>query len=320
MLEAMQCPLCLEMSAARSEIRHQDGATEYVLCECSKCQAQFWDPLKNPGAEWYERDPRYAHRNGAPILEPNWNHKKIISYLSPTKGRVLDVGCGVGNFLGHARQHGWEAWGIDFDRDAIAAAQDTFDLRNTEVSDLASFVTSHPELRGTFDLVTFFDVFEHIDDHVYFSGIVKELLRSGGHAAMSMPYRYGARWLQPHDLPPRHLTRWEEISLRKFWERQGFIVKKVIRRSEGPGPVMMKLRHRFAPYFSFNMVAKTDARARASSHEKAGKRTVQQRAVRILARCKDWALYGLPALITWIAMIPTRKRYVTLYAIVEKPL
>jgi SAM-dependent methyltransferase len=226
----------------------------------------------------------------------------------------------VGNFLGHAKRHGWETWGIDFDRDAVAAARETFSIQNVEVSDLSTFVTSHQDLQETFDLVTFFDVFEHIDDHINFAGMVKVLLKPGGHVAMSMPYRHGARWLQPHDLPPRHLTRWEEVSLKKFWERQGFIVKKIIRRSEGPGPIMMKFRHRFAPYLSFNMVAKTDAEARAADLQMPGKRTFKQRAIRVLAKMKDWTLYGMPALITWIVMIPSRKRYVTLYAIVQKPL
>jgi SAM-dependent methyltransferase len=318
MLGLMQCPLCLQATAARCGSVHRDGKTEYTLYECPSCNGQFWDPLKNPGAEWYERDPRYAHRNGAPILEPNRNHTTIVSYLSPKAGRVLDVGCGVGNFLAHAQKHGWEPWGIDFDRDAINAAHETFGLMNTEVSDLASFAENHADLRGSFDLVTFFDVFEHIDDHIRFAGMVKDLLKPGGHAAMSMPYRFGARWLQPHDVPPRHLTRWEESSLRKFWERQGFNVKKISRHTEGPAPIMLKFRHRFAPYFSFNMVAKEDAKALASGVRQIGKRTFRQRVIRILAQAKDWMLYGIPAILTWIAMIPSKKRYVTLYAIVEK--
>ena len=75
------CPLCLTLFNGIQKTTHEDSGIVYTLWECTKCSAQFWDPLKNPGAGWYERDERYANRNLDPILKPNKKHIDTIEYL-----------------------------------------------------------------------------------------------------------------------------------------------------------------------------------------------------------------------------------------------
>ena len=225
------CPVCDSSVPLTLRGEHAVLDQTYRCFACSTCMVEFWWPLKNPGATWYEHDERYAGRNEDPILEPNWNHTKIISFLKPMRGRVLDVGCGVGNFLAHAQSQGWEPHGIDFDRDAIEAGKRTFDLKDLEVSDVAEYRAMHSGEQ--FDLITFFDVIEHIDNHGKFFEHVRALLVPRGYIAMSMPYRHHANFLMPGDLPPRHLTRWDRRSLTNFLERQDFEVCYLGRRTEG---------------------------------------------------------------------------------------
>ncbi len=324
------CPLCLQKDSTKIETResHSDSGITYTLHWCHACDGQFWTPLKNPGATWYERDVRYSFRNGAPLLDPNWNHKKVISYLKPMIGKVFDIGCGTGNFLAHAKRKGWQAFGIDFDRDAVRVANTTFGLPNVEVNDLGGFIMTHP--KSQFDLVTFFDVFEHVDNHIQFISEVRSLVKPGGYIAMSMPYRHGARWLLPHDLPPRHLTRWDRGALSHFLEQHGFTVRYIARRTEGVGFIVLKLRFRYGARFSFNLVGKTrskDQRHEATKSSESPKsaghfpQTKESRKVRIvtaLAKAKDWIIFGIPACVIWLCMIPSRKRYITLYAIAQK--
>lgn len=309
------CPVCHKGTGSQLQETHVDQGTEYTLFECSACDIQYWKPFKNPGAEWYSHDPRYEGRNNDPILEPNWNHRKIISFLAPLKGKVLDVGCGVGNFLNHARACGWEIRGIDFDPDAIATAEKVFHLGGLEVSDLAGYRQKHADEH--FDLVTFFDVLEHIDDHDDFMGIVRAILKDSGSIAMSMPYR-GARWLQPHDLPPRHLTRWNKSALRKFLERQGFEIVYMTRMTGGIGFIVTKLRFKYGKKLSFGFVEKVKRREGIDSPVATQQIPFKVRLAKIAARTKDIVVFGLPALIIWIAMLPTSQRYTTLYAIARK--
>lgn len=311
------CPICANGHGSRLPENHYDTGTEYQLYACDACDVWYWRPFKNPGAEWYSRDERYAGRNADPILEPNWNHRNVISFLAPRTGRVLDVGCGIGNFLAYARDRGWQPRGIDFDPDAVAAGTAAFGLQGLEVSDLAGFRAVHPGER--FDLVTFFDVFEHIDNHREFLADVRALLSDDGHIAMSMPYRHGSRWLMPADLPPRHLSRWDRRSLARFLEANGFEIRYIARRSEGVRFLILKLRFRYGRLFSFGVVGKAKAAARSGGAVRLeGRVRTRVRLLEAAAKTKDALLFGIPAFVVWLAMLPSRKRYVTLYAIARK--
>lgn len=309
------CPLCAKPSELRQLGCHVDSGVSYTLLSCPACGGQFWEPLRNPGAAWYEADERYAGANANPPREPNINHRATVR-LVPGPGRLLDVGCGTGNFMSWAKANGWEVHGIDFDRNAIHAATEVFGLPNVEEADLGTYVTRHPELAGSFDLVTFFDVFEHIDNHRQFASQVSSLLKPCGAVAMSMPYRGGARWLQPNDLPPRHLTRWGRRSLQRFWESQGYRVEHAIRTPASVYFIALKLKGRFGRRLTFNAVSKLQARP--SGQGRAAVSGTTLRLLRAAARAKDLALFGLPALAIWLVLLPSRRRYVGLYMVARR--
>jgi SAM-dependent methyltransferase len=311
------CPICKTNNPAPSIEKYQDGEQVYTLKQCQNCGLQYWLPFVNPGADWYEHDERYAGRNIDPILNPNWNHKKIISFLKNKIGKVLDIGCGVGTFLKHAQDNNWETHGLDFDKDAIKAAQETFDLKNLEVADISEYSRNNPDKK--FDLITFFDVIEHVDNHLEFMSTVRNLLSSKGYIVMSLPYRNGATWLKPHDLPPRHLTRWDRQTMKNFLQKQGFKISYIARRSEGMGFIVNKLRFKWGKKLSFNMVGKYKNKvANTNTNNISVASTKNINKLLILARIKDYILFGLPALLIWLAMIPFEKRYITLYVIAQK--
>ena len=314
------CPVCQADADFKFLRSHFDSAAnqEYKLYACGECGVWFWQPLKNPGAEWYEQDKRYASRNVDPDFKPNWNYKKVISFLKPFTGRVLDIGCGTGNFLAYAERNGWEANGIDFDSAAIKTATEIFKLDKVEVAEISDYYKSNNTKQ--FDLITFFDVFEHLDNHVEFIGLVKKLLKSGGYVAMSMPYRRHADWLMTADLPPRHLTKWDRTAIKNFLSQNGFQISYIARRSEGLSPILMKLRFRYGRFFSFNLVGKYKDRQRAAEKKilPAGQAHQTVKKLQLLARIKDWLIFGLPALIIWLVMLPGAKRYLNLYVIAQK--
>ena len=297
--------------------KYADNGIEYTLFECPRCGAQYWTPFKNPGAEWYENDERYAGRNLDPDIEANWHQKKAIDFLRPFVGKLLDVGCGAGTFMYWAEKMGWDVYGIDFDRDAIHTAKEVFKLKNVYDMDLAGFRKNFPDLK--FNLVTFFDVFEHLDDHHDFLDQVKGALNPGGYIAMSMPYRGGARWLQLSDLPPRHLTRWNRSAISGYLEREGFEAVYVKRLPAGISFLVSKLQRKYGKYFSFNIIGKLKDRARKEGGIKLGSAAERNIATaHKLARIKDVVIFGFPALIIWLAMLFSSKRYIGLFVIAGK--
>lgn len=316
----MHCPLCTSSRTTCCEDQHEDSGKKYTLYECSDCLVQFWDPMKNPGSEWYENDTRYHGGDDHP-LPANWNHKKTISFFSPQTGALLDVGCGKGGFLNYAQEKGWDVFGIDFDRKVTAVSEALVGKGRVEVDDVVSFAG---RTEKTFDLITFFDVLEHIDNHDAFMHAVRALLVPRGHIAMSMPHRGMAPWLNPHDLPPRHLTRWNGAALTQFLAWHGFETVCLVRVPASVGFIVTKLRFRYGARFSFNLVGKVAVReARATNPQGETTRvcarpSAKVRAVHALALLKDWVLFGIPALVIWLMLFPTERRYVTLYAIARK--
>lgn len=312
-----KCYFCGSSNKVHDIESHIDNGVEYTLHECPDCKVQYWEPFKNPGAQWYKNDVLYASRNIDPDLEPNWHQKKTIDFLRPLSGKLLDVGCGAGTFIYWAGKNNWDIYGIDFDGDAINTAKEVFKLKNVYDLDLLSFRQKFPDLK--FNLITFFDVFEHIDNHCEFLEQISGALISGGYIAISTPYSRGARWLQSKDLPPRHLTRWSRSTITNYLEKNGFEVIYIRRRSEGVIFIMNKLRRKYGKYVSLNIIGKLKDKSRENGKiklESAAEKHILR--VHRLARIKDWIIFGVPAWLVWLAMLFTAKRYISLFLIAKK--
>jgi SAM-dependent methyltransferase len=211
------CPACGR--AAQSEpLAHSHQSALYA---CAGCDLHFWNPLKMPEAAWYEA--AYQGRDSTVMpLEPG--HVFFLSDpRAPQQGRLLDMGCGTGNFLAAARDAGFDVTGIEPNQNAVRFAQQHYGLRNVFAAVPADFQQGHPlEKFGT---VTFFEVLEHQDDPQAFLDSAKSFLTEDGFIALSVPNRN--RWQlgdDPLDFPPNHLTRWSPVALRNFIESNGFEV------------------------------------------------------------------------------------------------
>lgn len=320
----VECAVCKKHEAyadTKVGATHIDSGTMYQSYRCSACGVIFWSPFKNPGGEWYEKDERYAGANRLPPLDPNWNHRKVISFLRNKVGggnrKVLDVGCGTGNFLAWAVKKGWKGWGIDFDNNAIRACKEVFGLENCELGDVVSYAEKNRDKK--FSLVTFFDVVEHIDNHQEFFAAVRKLIEPGGHIAMSMPYGRGSRFFQPNDLPPRHLTRWNEDSLKFFLKSQGFSVEYCKRSAASVYFIALKLKHRFKIPVTLGLMKKMQEKEAKGGEKNTGKKySLKYRVFAVAAKLKDLVLFGIPAVFVWLVYLPSRKRYIGLYAIAKK--
>ena len=139
-----------------------------------------------------------------------------------TPGRVLDVGCGNGQFLAAAAACGWTATGIDFDPEAVAAARRLPGVE-AEVGDLAEQAFD----AGVFDAVMLNNVIEHVPDPRATFAECARLLRGGGRLVMITPnldalgHRvFGPDWRGLE--PPRHLHLFTARALRAFARRAGF--------------------------------------------------------------------------------------------------
>lgn len=100
--------------------------------------------------------------------------------LIPPPAKVLDVGCGNGMFLRMAAEVGYECRGIDFSEAAAAFCQQQG--VNAIAGDFLSQAWEQP-----FDLITMWDVVEHLREPEKFLRRANELLVDGGHLLLKIP-------------------------------------------------------------------------------------------------------------------------------------
>ena len=121
-------------------------------------------------------------------LLPNLRHQQLkhfIDELLARRGpqRILDVGCGAGLMTGHLTRYG-TVTGVDFSSAAIEVARRLVPEAEFHVNDAANL----PE--GPFDLITLFDVLEHIPepDRPGALAAFAARLAPGGRLFMSTPH------------------------------------------------------------------------------------------------------------------------------------
>jgi len=282
------------------------------LFECALCDGQFWVPMENPGKEWYERDERSTDRIINPLKKPERNHREFLRDLPAPKGSLLDVGMGTGNFLAAAVAKGYDGYGIDFDEGSLRVARDIFGLSKAYSIDLEEL---REKMNGRkFDVITLFEVLEHMGDLPRFMDDVKKLLSPSGFLAISVPCRQFADFLKPNDKPPRHLSRWNVRALQNFLGIHGFAVERMkIIRVTIPY-LITKFHLTYGAWTSINLVRRIAASSDASSRaSKNGVRKIAYAAR--LARVKDYILFFVPALFLYLGLIVTGKSGLGLYVL-----
>lgn len=309
----MQSAIC-RLCSRHDGIMQREVWGAFTLWACTHCQGQFWEPFKNPGADWYEQDQRYHDRNIDPLLTPVNSHLLLLEDNPSPGGDVLDIGCGTGNFLAAAQKAGYRVHGIDFDRDAIAVAKEVFHLTDVQVRSTEELAAEEK----SYDVITFFEVLEHLDNPTEFLASVRAILRTRGYIGLSVPD--GASWssLKVHDKPPRHLTRWTKKSLQTFLERSGFQVVRIVQKPITLSVIITKFHFWTIGIFSFGLVRRVQRRKSAQSNAIPPHKDVVIQRLKKLALWKDRLLFTVPAALVWMYLFLTRQLTSGLYVLARK--
>jgi 2-polyprenyl-3-methyl-5-hydroxy-6-metoxy-1,4-benzoquinol methylase len=184
------CPLC-DFSQARAAWT-EDG---YRYVRCSRCRVLYSDVSRaeyesKQHNAWHEQEP------GSDLLAFYGTarervHERFLDRFTPDgECRLLDVGCGLGFFVSRALARGWDAFGCDTSAAWVDRARELVGGERVFFGDLGDALKGQAQ----FDLITAWDVLEHIFDPLPFLDAMGHLLKPEGRLFIRTP---NETWVYP---------------------------------------------------------------------------------------------------------------------------
>ena len=207
---------------------------EFSLVRCNRCGLMYINPQLTSGEleNYYPED--YEAHSETKKWQMGWlrridyaygiekRRRAIAHYIHP--GRMLDVGCATGAFLDGMREHGWKVMGIEPGTRAAVYAREVLGLQVQNTTFEAAQL--EPE---SLDLVTMWNVLEHLSDPRQAFYRIKKALRPGGLLVFAIPntesydLRIFKKYWAGYDLP-RHLFVFPPAALEKMLRATGFTI------------------------------------------------------------------------------------------------
>lgn len=188
--QEVACPLCAASVAMNSHFKN--GADR--IRKCPACSVAFVFPRVSGSELLSQYSPNYFQERYDSLQQSeylnmdSWQNKialclgRVNRLRGAKTGLLLDVGCGKGWFLETARERGWQIQGVEL---CAEVAKETMERVGTQVYIGNIFDVELPS--ETFDLITMFDVIEHLEAPIEALRICYRILRPGGALALSTP-------------------------------------------------------------------------------------------------------------------------------------
>ncbi len=152
------------------------------------------------------------------------NKLNLINDLSPTKGKLLDIGAGTGDFLLVAKNNGWETLGTEPSEKARAIATG----KGVSIIDATCSLDNH-----SIDIITMWHVLEHVPDLENQIKELKRLLKPNGTLLVAVPNfksydakHYGNFWAA-YDVPI-HFWHFSKTAIKLLFQKEKMTLQKVL--------------------------------------------------------------------------------------------
>jgi len=191
-------------------------------------------PSKNDLGRYYESDDYISHTDGKrSIFEKAYhfiknialkNKLSLINDLQKSKGNLLDIGAGTGDFLLVAKQNGWKTIGIEPSEKAKTIAE----RKGVELKSNLSDFADH-----SFNVITMWHVLEHVPNLENQIKELKRLLRPNGTILIAVPNfksfdaKYYKEFWAAYDVP-RHLWHFSKTAIEKLFAQEDLRLEKIL--------------------------------------------------------------------------------------------
>ncbi len=223
---------------AKDRLHGFEGTFSYVICK--NCGLVFMNPQVSTSeiVKFYPPDyaPHKAKVNTKQLDESAIKHKlKKRSFVASLckrlseQSRVLDVGCGNGNFPYEIKTvTGCQAYGIDISKTAAKTARE-----NYGIDVFAGTIMQSPFSDNFFDVITAWAFLEHVNNPSEVLLKMSNLLKNDGLCIISIPNfdslnakLFKDKWF--HLDCPRHLYIFTAKTITGLFEKSNLKIKKII--------------------------------------------------------------------------------------------
>lgn len=248
-----RCVLCgeREFAVELEGLTDNSGCSDerFNIVRCSKCDHRSIFPYPQPEeivkfypAQYYAHvNPRNTPKKRIKSFLKRQSHRRYSGKSSSNddsekkpgvwarllaepaykaNGKLLDVGCGNGEYLSFAQSCGWDVKGVEPDREAVET------MRAAGLDVTCSTAEHLPFPAEEFDVVRSWHSLEHTYSPITALSEIKRVLKPDGHLLLSVP-NYGCyqsrnlgKYWPPLEIP-RHLHHFTDRSLNAALEKTG---------------------------------------------------------------------------------------------------
>lgn len=221
------CGFCSSLRLRYLFARSDEVFGKQNVYQCDDCGLVFVNPLPEAGIlkNHYNKHfftEKFDFLKSGEIWKDFYELNLAYIEKIRQKGKLLEIGCGLGHFLNAAKKRGWETVGVELSEFAAKYASDTFGLRVYHgLFENFGFADNH------FDVVALWATLEHLTDPVKKLFEICRVLKPGGMLMFSVPnhnflmtHLYGMKKTDMQYC--EHIYHFPFKTLKKILNRTGF--------------------------------------------------------------------------------------------------
>lgn len=190
--KGVKCYLCgkSKLKTIKNKLRYD---IPRKVLRCSNCGIVYLEPKRKNLKEFYSKEYRKLY---TPVMGESLDSQETFNIYFPyqqsrinelkpilnRKMKALDIGCSTGHFLYALKDYINECIGIEFNKENARFVNEKLRIKTyTEPIEKTDI------LLNSLDLITVFQVLEHIEDPINFLTVIRKYLKPEGYLCIEVP-------------------------------------------------------------------------------------------------------------------------------------